>query len=117
MLTPRTMAPSPTEAKLRATRQFHARERPRSSGFHLRRIVYDRPIVDGAVVGLAIVGLAIVGLAIVDASAAKWLGGSTGVDGKGSGGELQRALLLQPNPRLPTNPPPQPSAFPPPSAH
>src|SRR6266852_3368623 len=87
MPNPRTMATSTTAAKLRAARQYHARERPLSSGFHLRRIVYDRPIVDGAVVGLPIIGLAIIGLAIVDASAAKWLGGSSGSDGNGSGGE------------------------------
>src|SRR5713226_6760251 len=103
MPNPRTMATSTTAAKLRAARQYHARERPLRSGFHLRRIVYDRPIVDGAVVGLAIlglaiVGLAIVGLAIVDASAAKWLGGSSGSDGNGSGGEIRRALVLGSNP-------------------
>src|SRR6266849_11158098 len=103
MPNPRTMATSTTAAKLRAARQYHATERPLSSGSHLRRIVYDRPIVDGAVVGLAIiglaiVGLAIVGLAIVDASAAKWLGGSTGSDGNGSCGEIRRALVLGSNP-------------------
>src|SRR5712692_5296380 len=98
MPNPRTMATSTTAAKLRAARQYHARERPLRSGFHLRRIVYDRPIVGGAVVGLAILGLAIVGLAIVDASAAKWLGGSSGSDGNGSGGEIRRALVLGSNP-------------------
>src|SRR5713226_832216 len=108
MPNPRTMATSTTAAKLRAARQYHATERPVSSGFHLRRIVYDRPIVDGvvvglaiiglAIVGLAIVGLAIVGLAIVDASDAKWLGGSSGSDGNGSGGEIRRALVLGSNP-------------------
>src|SRR6266849_852482 len=103
MPNPRTMATSTTAAKLRAARQYHATERPVSSGFHLRRIVYDRPIVDGvvvglAIIGLAIVGLAIVGLAIVDASDAKWLGGSSGSDGNGSCGEIRRALVLGSNP-------------------
>src|SRR5713226_9597066 len=88
MPNPRTMATSTTAAKLRAARQYHATERPVSSGFHLRRIVYDRPIVDGVVVGLA----------IVDASDAKWLGGSSGSDGNGSGGEIRRALVLGSNP-------------------
>src|SRR6266849_9834587 len=93
MPNPRTMATSTTAAKLRAARQCHARERPLSSGVHFRRIVHDRPIVDGAVAGLAIVGVA-----IVDASAAKWLGALTGSDGTGSGGEIRRGLGLGSNP-------------------
>src|SRR5260370_22120733 len=111
MPNPRTMATSTTASKLRATRQYHARVQPLNSGFHLRRIVYDRPIVDGAVVGLAIVGLAIVGLAIVDASAAKWLGGSPGVYGNGSGGEITAALVFGSNPGWRTNASPRENSF------
>src|ERR1019366_2301324 len=68
---PRTRASSTTLAKIRAARQNHPAGRSGGCGF-----------------GLGSTG---VGRAMVVASTAQEMGGSTGTDGNGSGGEIKRA--------------------------
>src|ERR1039457_2555051 len=96
MPNPRTRASSTTLAKIRAARQRHPVGRSGGCGFSLGSTgVVSPSVVSTSVVSTSVastvVGSSGVGRAMVVASTAQALGGSTGTDGNGSGGEIQRA--------------------------
>src|ERR1039457_865049 len=96
MPNPRTRASSTTLAKIRAARQRHPVGRSGGCGFSLGSTgVVSTSVVATSVVSTSVastvVGSSGVGRAMVVASTAQALGGSTGTDGNGSGGEIKRA--------------------------
>src|ERR1017187_6306440 len=91
MPNPRTRASSTTLAKIRAARQCHPVGRSGGCGFSLGSTGVVSTSVVSTSVASTVVGSSGVGRAMVVASTAQALGGSTGTDGNGSGGEIKRA--------------------------
>src|ERR1019366_3566255 len=91
MPNPRTRASSTTLPKIRAARQNHPAGRSGGCGFSLGSTGVVSTVVGSSGVGSTGIGSTGVGRAMVVASTAQALGGSTGTDGNGSGGEIKRA--------------------------